>query len=119
QEAEAAQAREAEARAARETAQRELYQTQGKLAEAEPLLERSLAIRVKAFGPEHLSVGMALLSLASLYEAQNKFGEMQRLRRRSLEILSKSLGPDHPDVARVREKLDSGHQRSVDKPQPR
>ena len=43
-----------------------LYRAQGKYAEAEPLLKRSLAIREKALGPDHLDVSTSLSNLAML-----------------------------------------------------
>lgn len=39
---------------------------QGKYAEAEPLLKRSLAIREKVLGPEHPDVASSINSLAAL-----------------------------------------------------
>jgi hypothetical protein len=40
-----------------------LYYAQGKYTQAEPLYKRSLAIREKAFGPDHPVVGMSLNNL--------------------------------------------------------
>lgn len=40
--------------------------TQGKYAEAEPLSERSQAIREKALGPEHPNVAVSLRNRAAL-----------------------------------------------------
>ena len=50
----------------------ELYVDQDKLAEAEPLLQRSLAIWQKVFGPEHPNVAQSLSLLAVLYNAQGE-----------------------------------------------
>ena len=44
--------------------------TQGKVAEAEQLNERSQAIREKTLGPEHEGVTRMLISKASLLESQ-------------------------------------------------
>jgi hypothetical protein len=44
-----------------------LYENQGRYADAEPLLKRSLAIREKARGPDHADVAQSLNNLASLY----------------------------------------------------
>ena len=76
----------------------ELYQAQGRYAEAEPLYRRSLAIREKALGPEHPDVGTSLNNLAELYRAQGRYAEAEPLYRRSLAICEKALGPEHPDV---------------------
>jgi hypothetical protein len=43
-----------------------LYQTQGHYAAAEPLYERSLAIKEKALGPDHPDVATSLNNLATL-----------------------------------------------------
>ena len=44
---------------------------QARYAEAEPLLQRALAIREKVLGPEHLDVATSLGNLAGLYESQH------------------------------------------------
>lgn len=43
---------------------------QGKYAEAEPLYERSQAIREKVLGPDHLDVATTLHNRAELLESQ-------------------------------------------------
>lgn len=43
---------------------------QGKYAEAEPLLEQSLAIQEKTLGPEHPEVALSLHNLAALLDRQ-------------------------------------------------
>ncbi len=70
---------------ARETLE-ELSVDQDKLAEAEPLLQRSLAIWQKVFGPEHPNVAQSLSLLAVLYNAQEKYEEAERLFQRALAI---------------------------------
>jgi len=77
----------------------ELYQVQGKYAEAEPLYKRSLAIREKVLGPEHPYVATSLNNLASLYDTQGRYAETEPLYKRSLAISEKALGPEHPNVA--------------------
>ena len=76
-----------------------LYKTQGKYAQAEPLYQRSLAIREKVLGSEHPDVGLSLNNLAELYRTQGKYAEAEPLYQRALTILTKSVGPDHPNVA--------------------
>ncbi len=75
-----------------------LYQ-QGRYAEAEPLYQRSLAIREKALGPEHSDVAQSLNNLAALYDAQGRYADAEPLHKRALAIWEEALGPDHPDVA--------------------
>ncbi len=75
-----------------------LYETQGRLAEAESLYKRSLAIRETALGPDHPDVVLSLVSLASMYQAQGRYAEAEPLNRHSLAIREKTLGPDDPSI---------------------
>ena len=50
----------------------ELYKSQGKYDEAEPLYERALAICEKALGPDHPETAASLNNLATLREEQSK-----------------------------------------------
>jgi tetratricopeptide (TPR) repeat protein len=52
-----------------------LYRAQGRFAEAEPLIKRSLAVSEKALGPDHADVGRSLNNLADLYQAQGRFAD--------------------------------------------
>ncbi|MCZ6490696.1 MAG: tetratricopeptide repeat protein [Acidobacteria bacterium] len=73
----------------KETAREKLEEPsvdQDKLAEAEPLLQRSLAIWQKVFGPEHPNVAQSLSLLAVLYNAQGKNEEAERLFQQALAI---------------------------------
>ena len=72
---------------------------QGRYADAEPLFKRSLAIREKALGLDHLNVATSLNNLAVLYGTQGRYADAEPLYKRSLTIYEKALGPDHPDVA--------------------
>jgi tetratricopeptide (TPR) repeat protein len=71
----------------------------GWYAEAEPLYTRSLAIREKALGGEHLDTATSLNSLAVLYSEQGKYAEAEPLYKRSLAIREKALGREHPEIA--------------------
>ena len=68
-------------------------------AEAEPLLDRALAIREKALGPDHPSTATSLNNLAVLYDDQGRYAEAEPLYQRALAIDEKALGPDHPGTA--------------------
>jgi tetratricopeptide (TPR) repeat protein len=63
-----------------------LYRAQGRYAEAEPLYQRSLAIREQALGAEHPDVAQSLNNLAELYRAQGRYAEAEPLYARSLAI---------------------------------
>jgi CHAT domain-containing protein/Tfp pilus assembly protein PilF len=76
----------------------ELYQA-GRYSEAVPVVQRLLANREKALGPEHPDVAGWLSNLAGLYWSQSRYAEAEPLYRRSLAIREKALGAEHPDVA--------------------
>ena len=79
----------------------ELYASQGRYAEAEPLYKRALAIREKALGPDHPDVGDLAEQPGALYTTQGRYAEAEPLYKRALAIREKALGPDHPDVGTV------------------
>jgi tetratricopeptide (TPR) repeat protein len=68
-------------------------------AQAEPLLQRALAIRERVLGPEHLDTATSLNNLAGLYWSQRQYAQAEPLYQRALTIDEKVYGPDHPDVA--------------------
>ncbi len=53
----------------------ELYRTQGKYDQAEPLFKRALAIKEKALGPDHPSVATVLENYAALLKATSRQSE--------------------------------------------
>ncbi len=72
---------------------------QHRMAEAEPLLRRVLAIDQKVFGPEHPQVAAGLNNLALLLLDTNRLAEAEPLMRQAQSIWEKSLGAEHPQVA--------------------
>ena len=96
----------------------ELYQAQGRYADAEPLYKRSLAIREKALGPDHPDVATSLNNLAVLYQDQGRYADAEPLYKRSLAIQEKALGPDHPAVATSLNNLAALYQAKVATPTP-
>jgi tetratricopeptide (TPR) repeat protein len=62
-------------------------------AEAEPLLQKSLAL------PEHPYLASSLNNLALLYQAQGKYGQAEPLLKRALVIDEKVYGTEHREVA--------------------
>jgi tetratricopeptide (TPR) repeat protein len=76
-----------------------LLRDTNRLAEAEPVLERALAIDEKSFGPEHPNVAIDLNNLARLYDNQGQYAMAEPLHRRALAIREKALGWEHPHVA--------------------
>jgi tetratricopeptide (TPR) repeat protein len=79
--------------------QGDLYRTQGRYAEAEPLFVRSLEILENQLGVDHPNVAQSLNNLALLYKSQGRYSKAQLLYARSLEISEHQLGADHPNVA--------------------
>ena len=59
---------------------------------------KSLAIREKALGPDHLDVARSLSNLAALFQAQGRYLEAEPPLKRALAIREKALGPEHPDL---------------------
>jgi len=73
---------------------------EGRLQEAVPIAERSLALREKALGPRHRDVAQSLNHLALLYRAQGEYAKAEPLYSRALDIRENALGALHPAVAR-------------------
>jgi tetratricopeptide (TPR) repeat protein len=71
----------------------------GDYAEARPYLERALAIREKALGPDHPDTAQSLNNLGYLLQATGDLAEVRPYYERALAIFEKALGPDHPDTA--------------------
>ena len=80
-----------------------MLKTQGKLAEAEPLYRRALAIREEKLGDDHPDVAQSLNNLALLLKTQGKLAEAEPLSRRALDIFEQKLGAGHPNTQTVRE----------------
>ncbi|MDA1143296.1 MAG: tetratricopeptide repeat protein, partial [Planctomycetota bacterium] len=76
-----------------------LLQTTNRLAEAEPLMRRALAIDTQSYGAEHPDVAIDLNNLALLLHATNRLAEAELLMRRALAIDEQSFGAEHPTVA--------------------
>ena len=72
-----------------------------RIAEAEPLFRRSLAIRERSLGLDHPEVAGALNNLGTLLRVTNRPEAAEPLYRRGAAIREGSLGLDHPDVADV------------------
>ena len=77
----------------------QLLHSTNRLAEAEPLMRRALAIAEHSFVSDHPEVAIALNNLASLLHSTNRRVEAEPLMRRALAIAEHSFGPDHPNVA--------------------
>ena len=68
-----------------------LYE-RAKYTEAEPLYQRSLTMREKVLGPEHLGVAQSLNNLAALYDSQARYSEAAPLYQRGPGHLGEGAG---------------------------
>ena len=71
--------------------------------QAEPLLQRALAIREQQLGPQHPDTAQSLNNLAGLYYMQGKYEQAEPFYQRALVIVEQQLGSEHPITATVRE----------------
>jgi len=70
----------------------------GRYAAAEPLFQRSLAIREQQLGADHPDTAISLNNLAGLYQAMGRYAAAEPLYLRTLAILVQSLGETHPNT---------------------
>ena len=77
----------------------DLYDSQGKYDDAEPLYKRALAVKEEVLGPMHPDTATSLNNLADLYESQGKYDDAEPLYKRALAVREEVLGPMHPDTA--------------------
>ena len=82
-----------------------LYQRQGRLEEAEPLLTRALPLMKSSLGPDHPAVATGLNNLALVYAGQGRPSEAEPLFKQSLESMEKTSGLEHPNVAATHSNL--------------
>ncbi len=66
---------------------------------AEKLYKRSLQIRQKILGEEHLDTATSYSNLAEVYKHQGRYREAEELYGRSLQNRKKALGEMHLDIA--------------------
>jgi tetratricopeptide (TPR) repeat protein len=81
-----------------------LYAT-NRLAEAEALMRRALAIDEASYGADHPKVALRLNNLARLLQATNRLAEAEALMRRALAIFlafTQATGHEHPHLRKVR-----------------
>eukprot|EP00741_Cyanophora_paradoxa_P013230 tig00000178_g12779.t1 len=77
----------------------------GRYAEAEPFLQRALAIQEAKLGRAHPETAACLSNLATLFDQQGKYGEAEPLYKRALAVEEAALGPGHPDTASLLDNL--------------
>jgi len=67
-------------------------------AQAEPLLEHSVAMRKQCLGAEHIETVHAFHDLAHLYREQGRHKQAEQLFQQTLRILEEALGVNHPSI---------------------
>jgi tetratricopeptide (TPR) repeat protein len=82
-----------------------ILQTRNKLAEAEPVLKRSLAIMERSKGPDHEDNSWILATLGNVCSDLSKFEEAETYFRKAISVNEKALGPVNLNVAVGLEKL--------------
>lgn len=71
----------------------------GRLADAEPNLERALALRRQRLGPAAPKVAQTLNNLALVYVDEGEYEKAEAAHRDALRIRRAALEPRHPDVS--------------------
>ena len=79
----------------------DIYLGQGRYREAEPLVERSIALYRDLDGEDSVAVSSGLLALGRLRHGQGRFELAEESLLRALEIRRRRLGREHPQVAEV------------------
>jgi CHAT domain-containing protein/tetratricopeptide (TPR) repeat protein len=86
-----------------------LYNAQGRYAEAEKPLQRSLALIERWEGSESRPIRLRLEALGQSYLAQGRLAEAEPLIRRALAMATNVAGPDNLDIAALRGRLAELH----------
>ncbi|MEO8970535.1 MAG: FxSxx-COOH system tetratricopeptide repeat protein [Ktedonobacteraceae bacterium] len=83
---------------------RYIYEQASFYAQAEPLLQQSLAIYEQALGPDHPELAQSLLYLGKISHEQGKYMEAESLFKRALAIQEQAAGssePEHPEITQA------------------
>jgi tetratricopeptide (TPR) repeat protein len=83
------------------------YRTQGKYAESELLLEKSLQFRTRFNGEEHPNTLMAMNNLGTAYQDQGKYAQAERLFKKFLALSQRVWGETHPRTLMAMNRLAS------------
>jgi len=78
---------------------------EGRIAEAIPLFEQTLAMRQRMLGPDDRETLTSQDNLASAYQDAGRIAEAIRLYELNLEARERLLGPDHPTTLNSRGNL--------------
>ncbi|MEP6515045.1 tetratricopeptide repeat protein [Microcoleus vaginatus] len=77
----------------------QLYKSQGRYSEAEPLFLQAVEIDRRALPEDHPRLATHLNNLAGLYQSQGRYSEGEPLYLQVVEIDRRALPEDHPSLA--------------------
>ena len=86
------------------------YLAAGRVAEAIPLFEQTLALRRRMLGSDDSETLTSQNNLASAYQDAGRTAEAIRLYELNLEVRERLLGPDHPNTLNSRGNLAAAYQ---------
>ncbi len=75
-----------------------LYESQGKIALAEPLYLKVLEIRRRMLGEQNPQTLNTANGLANLYTDKGNYAQAEALQRKTLDVQRRVLGEEHPDT---------------------
>ncbi len=78
-----------------------VYSKEGNFADAQRLLERTVLLRQKALGADHLDVAKTLTNLGAVYVAEGRHSDATAPYERARRIFEQQLGAEHPLTATV------------------
>jgi eukaryotic-like serine/threonine-protein kinase len=84
-----------------------VYRNLGLSSVARPLLEQSVAIRLRVLGHENPATLLSQHHLSAVLDDQGRFAEAEKLEREVLALRRRVLGPEHPDTLRSMNNLAS------------
>jgi tetratricopeptide (TPR) repeat protein len=90
----------------------DLYDSQGRYEQAEPLYVEALEMRKRLLGDEHPDVAKASITW-QLYDSQGRYEQAEPLYQQALEMRKRLLGDEHPDVATSLNNLAGSTERRV------
>lgn len=82
-----------------------VYQSMGRLPDAEATFEEALAGFQDVVGPDHPSTVVALNNLGQIYEKEGLFDEAEPLLKQAVTQFEAIYGSEHPEAARARNNL--------------
>jgi tetratricopeptide (TPR) repeat protein len=80
-----------------------LYKSQGRYTEAEPLYLEALDLTKRLLGDNHPDVAQSLNNLAYLYQSQGRYTEAEPLYLEAIKIATQVLGKNHPHTQTIME----------------